>query len=128
MKHPENLESAKIYFDKAKGDFSNVNPPRRGSPSDADNRHVYGAACSWNGPIAKIGSNGGLPACPHCKGMLFEMDAGKWHAGIADYCLKRDDRDYPAFMAWLSNRGTCSPFRNQQDLDVLRSEFNALTP
>ncbi len=113
----------KDAFDKARGDFANVNAKRLASE---DNRHVYSASCSWNGPIAKVGSNGGLPACPHCGSMLLEMDADEWARGVAEYAESKSDPRYPKFIEWMATRGKCSPFRNRTDLDALRSDFNDL--
>jgi hypothetical protein len=55
-----------------------------------DKRVVYGANCTFWGSINEIGTRdvGGhkLPCCPHCKGMLFEMDSEeKWFQGVDRY-------------------------------------------
>lgn len=112
-------------FDKARGDFFNVNRTSR-TAIESDNRHVYGSGCSWNGPIAKIGTNGGLPACPHCRGMLFEMPERVWMGAMLKYVEDQNDPDYPKFIAWLSTRGTCSPLRRDEDLMLLRMHFVSL--
>ena len=51
---------------------------------ETDTRYVYGATCAWHGPIQEVGRIGsGLPACPHCGGVLFEVDTEeKWWAGV----------------------------------------------
>src|SRR4051812_48128181 len=92
----------------------------------SDTRHVYGASCSWNGPVAQVVAHRGLPACPHCKGVLFEQDADDWNRGVAEYAEAKSAPVYPRFIKWMSERGTCSPLRTQQDLDGLRSEFIGL--
>lgn len=122
------LEKAKIQFDRLKGDFSNVKGPAARNFAVEDGRHVYSATCSWNGSIAKVGSNGGLPACPHCGSMLFEQSADDWHRGIAEYAEAKADPIYPRFIAWLSTRGKCSPLRSENDLNALRTEFHAPSP
>ncbi len=116
-------DNLKIQFARLKEDWSNVNTKPK---TDSDDRHTYGAGCSWNGPIAAVKSNGGLPRCPHCNGMLFEMLSSEWRESAKTYSKEKDDRDYPAFMEWLSTRGTCSPLRNDSDLRKLRMEFVSL--
>ena len=66
---------------------------------DADGRFCYGASCTWFGSIHETSSTKkhprhqqtiqdvtdkhGLPCCPVCGGMLFEMqDEGEWWEGI----------------------------------------------
>ncbi len=49
----------------------------------SDTRYVYGVRCAWFGPISAVGQlPGGLPCCPHCKSILFEMDEADWWAGV----------------------------------------------
>lgn len=78
-----------------------------------DTRIAYGATCLWWDTIDKVGTNGkgpigGLPCCPICKGVLFEVSSmQEWDAGITKYAIKNSDTTYPAFMQWL--RGKCRP-------------------
>lgn len=71
-------------------------------------RIVYGARCTWWDGIAKVGKLGsGLPCCPHCRNVLFEMDnEEQWWAGV-----DRHETDghpgYRAMMEWA--RGKCFP-------------------
>lgn len=109
-------------FNKLRADFNNVNRPR---PA-IDNRHTYSVSCSWNGPIAEVGNNAGLPGCPHCGSMLFEGATSEWNQSVNDYAEKVNDIQYPVFMRWLSTRGKCSPLRCPADLVVLREEFDKL--
>jgi hypothetical protein len=75
-----------------------------------DTRIAYGANCPWWDSIDKVGSNGkgplgSLPCCPHCKGVLFEMDdEEEWFRGV-DAHEKNGAPGYRAFIEWL--RGKC---------------------
>lgn len=77
----------------------------------SDTRVVYGATCSWWDSIDKVGKTPtGLPACPHCGGVLYEIGSEReWWDGV-----RRHDADaepgYIAFIEWL--RGRCFPGRN----------------
>lgn len=76
-----------------------------------DTRIVYGALCTWWNGIEKVGSRNGLPCCPKCKRMLFEMPSPKewWHAvekhkadghpGYRDFVEWLKDKCYPNFAA-----------------------------
>ena len=77
-----------------------------------DTRIVYGARCTWWDSIDKIGHVGNhvsnLPACPHCRSVLFEMPSlAIWQKGVDAYADTRSDPDYRDFVAWL--RGKCFP-------------------
>ena len=95
-----------------------------------DKRYVYSASCTFHGPISSVGSTGGkirLPCCPSCGSMLFEHESKEvWDRQIEEYATKKDDSDYPEFMAWFGALRPCRPFRTQQQFDALRAEFNAL--
>jgi len=76
-----------------------------------DNRIAYGARCMWWDGIRKVGktapgpSGHSLPCCPHCGGMLFEMDnEGQWFAGV-DRHEKNGNPGYRAMVEW--GRGKC---------------------
>lgn len=76
---------------------------------EGDRRVVYGATCAWWDYIDKVAVLGnGLPCCPHCKGVLFELDRGEWEEGIEERMKKTNNPGYPIFMTWL--KGKC--FRN----------------
>lgn len=70
-----------------------------------DTRVVYGAQCTWWDDIDKVGNNGVLPCCPHCKGMLFQMESpGEWFRFVDEH--ERDGfPGYRAFIEWV--RGKC---------------------
>jgi hypothetical protein len=73
---------------------------------------VYAARCSWWGILAeagdvKIGNNEKMPACPHCKSVLFEMPKKDWDAGMAEY--EKENPGYTAFCNWLRSCGRCFP-------------------
>ena len=78
-------------------------------PKDA--RIAYGAGCTWWGPISAVGFRplrsgepDGLPCCPHCGGMLFEVASEeKWWNGVDKY-----NEDYPGYrrlVTWA--KGKC---------------------
>lgn len=73
-----------------------------------DTRIVYGARCSWWDSIDKIGKTAsGLPACPHCRSVLFEMrDEQTWFAGVDAY-EKAGNPGYRKMIEWA--RGKCFP-------------------
>lgn len=91
-----------------------------------DARIVYGARCTWWDGIEKVGSKGqgpggGLPCCPHCKGMLFEMPSPvEWWAGVASFEAE-GHRGYRSFIEWL--KGKC--FRGENRLDVAKAAYEA---
>lgn len=69
-------------------------------------RVVYGARCTWWGLISEASAKpSGLPCCPHCGGVLFEVPSEtEWWAGVDQ--AERDGRaGYRAFIEWL--RGRC---------------------
>lgn len=76
-----------------------------------DTRIAYGARCTWWDSIRKVGktspgqSGMSIPCCPHCRGVLFEVDnEGKWFASVDKY--EADGHPgYRAMMEWA--RGKC---------------------
>jgi len=85
-----------------------------------DDRIVYGVGCLWWGSIKDVAVNkAGLPVCPHCNSLLFEVDSQtKWDQQIADYATKTGDTKYIEFMAWL--KGKC-----RKDIRDARAEFES---
>ena len=71
-----------------------------------DKRIVYGAQCTWWDSIDKISKHhSGLPCCPHCSGMLFEMANQKeWFVGVDKY-EALGNPGYRAMVEW--SRGRC---------------------
>ena len=61
---------------------------------EADGRFCYGVCCTWFGSIHETKANGsGLPGCPKCGGVLFEMsNEGEWWEGIDRF----ERGDYPS--------------------------------
>jgi hypothetical protein len=80
-----------------------------------DTRVAYGARCTWWGLIREVGHNGNLPACPHCGGMLFEVEnEGEWWKGVRQHAKK--EPGYEQMIKWA--HGKC--FRN---FDELRAAY-----
>lgn len=80
----------------------------------SDQRIVYGARCSWWDSIDKIGktapgpSGHALPCCPHCSGVLFEVQSeAEWWAGVDKYEREKPEPGYRQFVEWM--RGKCFP-------------------
>lgn len=91
-----------------------------------DNRIAYGARCTWWDGIRKVGkmspgpSGHSLPCCPHCGGVLFELEnEGQWLAG-ADRYENDGHPGYRAMIEWA--RGKC--FKN---MDELKTAYEART-
>lgn len=75
---------------------------RKGEPS---NLVVYGMNCRWWDGIENIGHReGGLPCCPHCRGVLFQMDIDDWWKAVTKY-EEAGHPGYRAFIEWL--KGKC---------------------
>jgi hypothetical protein len=72
-----------------------------------DKRIVYGANCTWWDSISEVSTkDSGLPCCPKCGGVLFEVEnEDRWNQPINDYADKHGDPKYPLIMKWL--RGKC---------------------
>jgi hypothetical protein len=72
-----------------------------------DTRIVYGARCTWWDSITEVAKHpSGLPCCPHCRGVLYEMASeAEWWAAVDQFGLSNPD--YRAFIEWL--RGRCFP-------------------
>lgn len=96
-----------------------------------DGRYCYGAQCTWFGSIGEVGtvnrSNGeeifGLPCCPHCGGMLFELSTeAEWWKG-ADEFEAAGHPGYRSMLEWQKREGTC--FRG--DVKTLIAAYAAAT-
>lgn len=80
-----------------------------------DGRLCYGARCTWFGSIHEAASiAGGLPCCPRCRGVLFEMpDEGEWWRGIDEFergAHPSDPRPHPGYRAmweWQRAQSRC---------------------
>lgn len=69
-----------------------------------DDRIVYSAHGTWWDSIDKIAlTKSGLPCCPHCGSVLFEMTEWNWWAGVKKY-----DQEHPGYWDMLTwARGRC---------------------
>lgn len=85
-------------------------------PKMADKRYVYGAMCTWHGSISEVKvAPDDLPACPHCNGMLYEMESEEaWWQGVdafekGDYPLptKHSHEGYHKMLIWQREQKTC---------------------
>lgn len=73
-----------------------------------DRRIVYSAHGTWWDSIDKVGKNArGLPCCPHCGSVLFEMESDvPWWEGARRY----EANGHPGYVAMLEwARGRCYP-------------------
>jgi hypothetical protein len=88
--------------------------------ADDDNRIVYGATCSWWDSISEVGRlPSGLPCCPHCRGVLYEIyTEAQWWELVDDYAVMTDSPGYRATVEWA--RGRCFT-----DHDALREAYAA---
>jgi hypothetical protein len=90
-------------------------------------RIVYGARCTWWGSISEVGSTGtGLPVCPHCGGVLFEVpDEAGWWQGVDAY--EAEGRaGYRRLIEWA--RGRCYPVLSDRGpVGVMADAFEAET-
>ena len=83
-----------------------------------DTRISYGAFCTWWDSIWQVGKTGGLPSCPHCRGLLYEVpDERQWFKGV-DRHEANGNPGYRKMVEW--GRGKC--FKNYT---FLKSAFNA---
>jgi hypothetical protein len=87
-----------------------------------DARLCYGACCTWFGSIHETGGigKGALPCCPHCGGVLFEMQhEGEWWKGVDEY----QAQGHPHYRAmWEWQRGQKKCFK---DVHALTAAFDA---
>lgn len=81
----------------------------------ADARIVYGARCVWWDSIDKVAAKpSGLPCCPSCGGVLFEMASeSEWWASVRRHETEQEP-GYAAFVEWL--RGKCYPTADEARL------------
>lgn len=105
--------------------------------TNPDPRIVYGFRCTWWDSIDKVGKlpaspgapwyanesgmfQHGLPCCPYCRGVLFEVESiDKWAANVESYCAKPDAiPNYRSLVSWM--RGKCFP-----DMAAARAAFEA---
>lgn len=93
----------------------------------ADERIVYGARCCWWDSIDKAhraNAPGGIgvPSCPHCGSVLFELpDEATWWAGV-DRHEANGHPGYRALVEW--SRGKCFPHWKEAEAAYRRERAN----
>lgn len=77
------------------------------SAMTADQRFCFGANCTWFGRIDEVGSRFGVPACPVCGGVLFEMDTeADWWTGV-DKFQADGHPGYRGMLEWQRTNKKC---------------------
>ena len=73
-----------------------------------DKRIVYGAGCTWWDSIDKVATlDNGLPCCPYCSSVLFEMsNIEEWDKNVLSY-EQDGNPGYRKMIEWM--RGKCFP-------------------
>lgn len=95
-----------------------------------DTRIVYGAGCTYWGSIYSVKRGpGGLPACPHCGGLLYQMQTEQaWLDATDTHAQEANDPEFSAFIRWTKGR-RCLSLHPDLDgataYDRLRAQFNA---
>ena len=82
-----------------------------------DTRYVYGATCTWHGPISEASSGdpdlpSGLPCCPNCGGVLFELPSrAKWDEDVDKYIKDAIHEDLCLYYDWMEtfHSDSCRP-------------------
>lgn len=89
-----------------------------------DSRLCYGATCTWFGPIHET-KNMGIPGCPLCGGVLFEMDSEQqWWDGVDKY--ESDGHPgYRSMWEWQRDAKKCFPLN--KGLGALAFAYNHAT-
>lgn len=82
-----------------------------------DRRIAYGATCTWWDDIGKVGKTKGgefsIPCCPHCGGILFEIEnIGQWWRGVDAH----EANGNPGYLRMIEfGRGKC--YKTSEHLD-----------
>ncbi len=91
--------------------------------------YTYGIGCTFHGPITKVGKHPeteGLPCCPHCNGMLMQVEnESAWWAGIQK-AEEQGNTNFFVFMKWVGHQEKCwknvkeaaEAFTNAHGIDV----------
>lgn len=78
-----------------------------------DKRVVCGAKCTWWDSIDKVKKDkqSGLPVCPYCGNVLFEVSSiEKWNEAVDRYVQSTGFTDYSAYTEWNRGRQCCKTF------------------
>ncbi|WP_161884478.1 hypothetical protein [Deinococcus alpinitundrae] len=105
---------------------------KRPQPTGAlrDTRIVYGAGCTYWGGIYSIGRGPvGLPGCPYCGGLLYEVQTEEEYLDCIDVnSAAAGDFGYSGFIRWNKGR-PCKSLHPDLDGDSaferLRAEYEA---
>ena len=83
-----------------------------------DTRIVYGANCVWWGRIQEVSrTKSGLPCCPHCGSVLFEVPSEReWWANV-DAHESKGNLGYRSFVEWLHNHHYLDMFEAKTDYE-----------
>lgn len=83
-----------------------------------DTRIVYGAQCCYWGPIQSVGvqRGSGLPCCPYCGGLLFEMEDEEQLMRGARAYDQSGHLGYVGFLMWARGRKCTKTLEEQQAL------------
>lgn len=86
---------------------------------------VYGAMCTWWDDISKVATKpSGLPCCPNCGGVLFQIGTQEWIEGAERYERESGNEGYVERLEWA--RGKCFPVRPDEAVpDRIREEYEA---
>jgi hypothetical protein len=97
-----------------------------------DARLCYGATCTWFGSIHETKqTRDGLPVCPSCGGVLFEMPhEGEWWKGIDEYEMgihpSAPGQPHPGYRAmWEWQRGQKKCFSIRDGIGPLEAAYAA---
>jgi hypothetical protein len=92
---------------------------------------VYGATCTFWGQITDAAQlPSGLPCCPHCHGILFQMDFKDWFDQAMKYAKDNKDPEYLEFLFFMMKR-QCKPYAinaggSSNAWQQLRAEYDNL--
>ena len=80
---------------------------------------VYGACCKWWDTIDKTArTESGLPCCPNCGGVLFQLPLDEWWKDVDRY-EANGNPGYRKFVEWW--QGKCFP-----TMEVARLKYDAI--
>ncbi len=84
---------------------------------------VYGVRCTWWGNIEEAGKlSNGIPCCPQCGSVLFQIDKKEWHDGISK--VEKEKPGYKDFVQWLHDCKMCFPsYDNAKKAYELRKQI-----